>query len=57
MSAEPAPSNVNPNTGAPLLRRVLTGENAARYGPLRMVPLPADNEVLIAWVRDIADIV
>jgi len=56
MSAEPAPANHNPATGAPLLRRVLTGEMAIRFGSLPVVPLPQDDEPLLGWIRDVADI-
>jgi hypothetical protein len=51
-----AASNVSPTTGAPILRRVLTGEMAMRFGALPIVPLPQDDEPLLGWVRDVADI-
>lgn len=54
--SEPEPSNVHPSTGAPLMRRVLSGELAARFGPLPVVSLPQDDEPLLGWIYDVADI-
>ncbi len=36
---------------APALHEVLTGEMASRYGPLPVVPLPTDDELLIGFVH------
>lgn len=56
MNAESVSSNVDPATGATILRLVLTGDMAARFGPLPVVPLPQDNEPLLGWIRDVAAI-
>jgi hypothetical protein len=35
----------------PALHEVLTGEMASRYGPLPVVPLPAEDELLIGFIH------
>lgn len=56
MNAESVSSIVDAASGAPILRLVLTGDMAARFGPLPVVPLPQDDEPLLGWIRDVADI-
>lgn len=55
MSQETA-INFNPNTGAPVVRRTLSGLLAVRFGALPIVPLPGEDEPLMGFVRDAGDI-
>ena len=50
MSAVAVANNEGPAL-VPALHEVLTGEMANRYGPLPVVPLPTDDELLIGFVH------
>ena len=56
------PQEPSPPTGpekpqsVPALREVLTGAMALRYGPLPIVALPQDDEVLTSFIRACAEI-
>ena len=53
MMAEPVPE---PTQHVPKLREVLTGAMGVRYGPLPIVPLPQDDEVLTGFIAAVAEI-
>lgn len=55
-AATAAEYNVNPATGATIMRETLSGALAARYGVLPLVALPGDNEPLMGFLLDVADI-
>lgn len=53
---EARPVNISHQTGAPFLRKTLSGVLAVQYGALPIVPLPSDDTPSLGFVRDVADI-
>jgi hypothetical protein len=54
MSAQPSPAPAQQSARLPFIYSMLSGELAAKYGPLPMVPLPQEDEMLLGFVQGMA---